>query len=128
MDKFLDGKIIDDFFNIVKDININDFKNKYYLRDYCKPNVLETKNIQKLIDDISDNGGGLLIVDDIYISGALYFKDNVSLYIKKNCKLIGSNNIIDYPLCYTRIEGESGLYYPALINFIGVFIMEELLG
>ena len=120
MDKFLDGTIISDFFINGKTISINDFKNKYYLKDYCKPNVLETNNIQALIDNISDNGGGLLIVDDIYISGALYFKDNISLYINKDCKIIGSNNINDYPLCYTRIEGESGFYYPALLNFIGL--------
>ncbi len=118
--KFLDGTKIDSFFTTNEKLNLSNYKNKYYLKDYCNPNELSTNKIQALIDLISDNGGGLLIVDNTYYTGALYFKNNVSLYIEKTGILIGSNNINDYPLCYTRIEGESGLYYPALLNFIGV--------
>ena len=120
--RFPSGKLIDEFFyqDIKYDINL--FKNKYYLSDYTKDNTnLVTDVIQDLIDLISINGGGLLIIDGIYHTGALYFKNNVSLYLEKNSKLIGSNNILDYPLEFTRIEGESLKYYPALLNFIGVF-------
>lgn len=120
-ESFLDGTKIDSFFKNNNEIDINQFNNKYYLSNYCNDNKnIVTNVIQDLIDDISDNGGGLLIVDNIYHTGALYFKNNVNLCILENAKLIGSNNINDYPLCYTRIEGESGLYFPALLNFIGV--------
>ncbi len=121
INNFLDGKEIDSFFKENKNVNINDFDKKYYLKDYhLESNSIETNKIQDLIDYISDNGGGLLVVDGIYKTGALYFKDGVSLYLAKDSKLIASEHINDYPLCYTRIEGESGLYYPALLNFIGV--------
>ena len=121
MNNFLDNTKISSFFTDYSLKRLNDYKNKYYLKDYIdNPTIINTNKIQNLIDYISDNNGGLLIIDGIYYTGALYFKDNVSLYLEKNSKLIGSDNINDYPLTYTRIEGESGLYYPALLNFIGV--------
>ena len=38
---------------------------------------------------------------------------------------MGSDDIADYPLCQTRIEGETCQYFPALINADGIngFIM-----
>ena len=33
---------------------------------------------------------------------------------------MGSDDIRDYPLCETRIEGENCLYFPALINAVGL--------
>ena len=108
------------FFNDYSIKKIDDFKNKYYISKYINSNSISTNKIQELIDEISDMGGGLLVIDKDITTGALYFKDNVSLYIEKNITLNASKNIRDYPLEYTRIEGESGLYFPALLNFIGV--------
>ena len=82
---------------------------------------VQTKAIQELIDRISEAGGGTIVVSDgIFITGALYFKQGVNLEIAKNGVLRGSAVITDYPLCETRIEGETCLYYPALINAIGL--------
>ena len=82
---------------------------------------VQTKAIQELIDRISEAGGGTIVVSDgIFITGALYFKQGVNLEIAKNGVLRGSADITDYPLCETRIEGETCLYYPALINAIGL--------
>ncbi len=120
-DKFLDGTLINSFFKEDINISIDSFKNKYYLSKFIdKSNDIKTNEIQSLIDYIADNNGGLLIIDDTYYTGALFFRNNVSLCIENSGKLIASNNINDYPLCYTRIEGESGYYYPALLNFLGV--------
>jgi len=80
---------------------------------------IQTEKIQKLIDNISNNekeGGILVIKGGYYYSGSLFLKNNINLYIEKDSKLIGSNNIFDYPLMETRIEGETCIYYPALIN------------
>ena len=72
----------DEFFN--KNINIKYKNNKYYLKDYIKDkNLISTKIIQDLIDKIS-LVGGTLVVDDNYITGALYLKNNVDLEILNN--------------------------------------------
>ena len=59
---------------------------------------IQTEKIQKLIDNISNNekeGGILVIKGGYYYSGSLFLKNNVNLYIEKDSKLIGSNNIFD---------------------------------
>ena len=69
---FLDNTIINNFFNDYSVKELNELGNKYYLKDYnINKNIVETIKIQKLIDYISDNGGGVLIVDDNYLTGAL---------------------------------------------------------
>ena len=76
-----------------------------------------TEEFQKLINSVYDNGGGYIIIPDgTYMTGALFFKPGVNLYIEKNGILKGSRDITDYPIIKTRIEGESCLYYAALIN------------
>ena len=76
-----------------------------------------TEEFQKLINSVYDNGGGYIIIPDgTYMTGALFFKQGVNLYIEKNGILKGSQDITDYPIIKTRIEGESCLYYAALIN------------
>ena len=76
-----------------------------------------TEEFQKLINSVYDNGGGYIIIPDgTYMTGALFFKPGVNLYIEKNGILKGSQDITDYPIIKTRIEGESCLYYSALIN------------
>lgn len=76
-----------------------------------------TEEFQKLINSVYDNGGGYIIIPDgTYMTGALFFKPGVNLYIEKNGILKGSQDITDYPVIKTRIEGETCLYYAALIN------------
>lgn len=95
-----------------------DLGKKYYLNEYINPgNVVQTNEIQNLIDNIALNGGGVLIVSGgIYKTGSLFFKQGVNLFIEKDSMIIGSDDISDYPVIKTRIEGETCLYYPALIN------------
>ena len=121
-DLFPDGSKIDKWFYETTLPDINKYK-KYYINDYCLPNIneIQTEKIQKLIDLISDNekegdGGILIIKGGYYFTGSLFLKNKVNLYIEKDSKIIGSNNIFDYPLMETRIEGETCIYYPALIN------------
>lgn len=51
-----------------------------------------------------------------YLTGSLFFKQGVNLYISKGGTLKGSDDISDYKICETRIEGETCLYFSALIN------------
>lgn len=52
----------------------------------------------------------------MYRSGALFFKENTSLILDEGAILYGSKEIGDFPVLETRIEGESCLYFAALIN------------
>lgn len=96
---------------------------KYGVKDDGK---VYTKEFQNLIDRIAEQGGGVLVVPKgTYYTGALFFKQGVQLYIAEGGMIKGSDDIADYPVCPTRIEGESCLYYPALINVDNVdgFVM-----
>lgn len=44
----------------------------------------------------------------------------MNLYIEDGATLMGSDNISDYPVCETRIEGETCQYFAALINVSGI--------
>ena len=115
---FPDGSYIDNWFYENYIPNLDDLGTKYYLSDYIKANDnVNTVEIQKLIDMISKNNGGVLIVSGgTYKTGALFLKKGVNLYIDFDGELLGSDDITDYPVMETRIEGETCMYYPALIN------------
>lgn len=78
---------------------------------------LNTKNIQKVIDKAAENGGGTIVIPKgVYLTGALFFKPKTKLLLQEGAVLKGSDNIADYPLIPSRMEGQSLLYYAALIN------------
>ena len=120
---FPDGTVIDEWFYEAEIPRLNKLGKQYILTEY---NVLDdgkiyTEEIQDLIDLAYDNGGGVIVVPKgTYLTGALFFKQGVNLYICEGGTLKGSDDISDYPVCKTRIEGETCLYYPALINADGV--------
>ncbi|MBU2945525.1 glycoside hydrolase family 28 protein [Zobellia uliginosa] len=59
--------------------------------------TINTKSIQQAIDACNLAGGGTVTIKDgDYISGTLLLKDNVTLHIAKDAKLIGSSNPLDY--------------------------------
>ena len=55
-----------------------------------------------------------------YKTGSLFFKQGTHLYLSKGATLLGSENIMDFPLLMTRIEGEYCKYFGALINADGL--------
>lgn len=78
---------------------------------------IQTEQFQALIDRIAAEGGGVLVIPKgVFMSGAIHFPKGVHLYLEKEGMLKGSDDIADYPVCDTRIEGESCVYFPALIN------------
>lgn len=124
---FPDGTVIDDWFY---DLSVPDIKNGalFAVTDYGAKSdgSVCTKEIQSAIDAAYAAGGGTVYVPEgTYLSGALYFKQGINLYIEKGGVLKGSDNISDYPPCETRIEGETCVYFPALINADGLngFVM-----
>ena len=78
---------------------------------------VHTRSIQCAIEAARIAGGGTVVVPKgTFISGALFFRRGVNLRIDRGGILKGSTEILDYPLMKTRIEGESCLYFPALVN------------
>jgi exo-poly-alpha-galacturonosidase len=84
-----------------------------------------TKAIQNLIDKTAREGGGTLVVPvGTFVTGALFFKQGVSLSIEKGGVLKGSINPDDYPQVQTRWEGTEREWTSALLNFTGVTDVE----
>ncbi len=78
--------------------------------------TLNTKVIQKAIDECP-LGGTVLIPAGIYLSGALFLKSDMTLFIEKGGVLKGSTNIADYyPLIPTRFEGWTVESFSSLIT------------
>ena len=76
-----------------KEYNITDFGAK------SDTTFLSTKAIQAAIDECSRNNGGKVIIPaGIYLSGTIYFKSNVTVYLEKGAILYGSTRLTDYPV------------------------------
>lgn len=91
----------------------------YSLTDYgiYDDEKIYTKEIQALIDLAAEKGGGIIIVPPgTYLTGSLFFKQGVNLYVQSGGVLKGSDDISDYPILETRMEGETCKYFAALIN------------
>jgi hypothetical protein len=57
-----------------------------------------TSIIQRLIDSCSQNGGGVVFIPNgRFLTGTLYLKDDVTLYLEEGAVLLGSTNPADYP-------------------------------
>jgi len=78
---------------------------------------LNTQAIQNTIDKANDNGGGTIVIPKgVYLTGALFFRPKTKLRLLEGAVLKGSDDISNYPLIPSRMEGQSLLYYAALIN------------
>lgn len=83
--------------------------------------TVQTDVLQALIDRIHREGGGVLVIPQgTFLSGALFFRQGVSLWLEEGAVLLGSDDISDYPVLSTRIEGECCTYFAALINGSGL--------
>lgn len=91
-------------------IYVPDFKKDTFniLKFGAKPDgmTLNTKAIQKTIDECAKNGGGtVLIPAGLWLTGAISFKSNVNLHLQKGALLQFSDNFDDFPLLQTNWEG-----------------------
>jgi len=110
---------IDDWFYDTHIPTLDELGKQYLITDFgakTDGNIC-TKEIQATIDAAHENGGGVVVIPEgRFMSGALFFKAGVNLYLAEGAILMGSDDICDYPLCETRIEGQWRLYFPALVN------------
>ena len=116
---FPDGTPIDPWFENTHVPSRDDMGRNYVLTDYgiLPGDSVQTKAIQAVIDRAAEEGGGVVVVPPgIFRTGSLFFRPGVHLYVEGGGVLMGSDDISDYPVVDTRIEGESCLYFAALIN------------
>jgi polygalacturonase len=97
-------------------------KKEFRVADFGAVNdgvTMNTKNIQAAIDACRLKGGGIVTFDTgSYVTGSIFVKKGVTLYIGKNTSLLGSQNIADYPEIETRIAGIEIKWPAALVNVV----------
>ena len=118
-ERFPDGTPIDPWFYQTDIPGPDSLGRQYVLTENgIQPDEsVHTAEIQAMIDRAAENGGGVLVVPaGVFRTGALFFRPGVHLYVAEGGVLLGSDDISDYPVIDTRIEGESCRYFAALIN------------
>ncbi len=123
MNIFPDGSNIDAWFDNTHIPSLEDLGKQYIATDYGVSSEadLNTKALQDLIDRVANDGGGVICIPaGTFVTGAIFFKPGVNLYLNKDAILMGSDDISDYPILPTRIEGENCDYFSALINADGM--------
>lgn len=122
-DIFPDGSIVPEWFHDSTPVDVASLGKQYRLTDYriFADGALHTAEIQALIDKVAADGGGVIVVPSgTFMTGGLHFKQGTHLHLEKGATLMGSDFIGDYPLGMTRIEGETCIYFGALINADGL--------
>lgn len=120
---FPDGSPVSSWFYETDEPKLSELGQQYVLSDYviADDGIVQTEKIQQVIDMVHASGGGVIVVPEgTYVTGSLFFKQGVNLYVAENGVLKGSDDVSDYRLMDTRIEGESCVYFAALINADGV--------
>ncbi|WP_433832618.1 rhamnogalacturonidase [Flavobacterium anhuiense] len=123
-DTFPDGSPITNWFKDYAKIQLKNLGKQYVITDFgvSKDSTkMQTVQIQKVIDKAAASGGGVIVVPKgVYLSGALFFKPKTALYVAEGGVLKGSDNIADFPIMPSRMEGQNLDYFPALVNAYGV--------
>ena len=121
---FPDGSEMSSWFSDTTKTNLDELGKQFLITDYgvvSDSSVLQTIAIQKVIDEANRTGGGVIVIPKgVFLSGALFFKPETHLYLADGAVLKGSDNIADYPLVPSRMEGQCLPYYSALVNVYGV--------
>ncbi len=121
---FPDGTKISTWFSDSSKISLSALGKQFVITAHgvsSDSNVVQTAAIQKVIDQAHAQGGGVVVIPKgTFLSGALFFKPNTHLHVAKGAVLKGSDNIADYPIMPSRMEGQSLDYFPALVNAYGV--------
>jgi polygalacturonase len=121
--KFPDGTTMPKWFFDTTKIKLKKLGKPFVLTDFGVKNdstLLQTAAIQAVIDQAAEKGGVVIVPKGVFLSGALFFKPKTHLHIAEGGKLKGSDDIKDFPIRPSRIEGQGIDYFPALVNVYGV--------
>ena len=83
--------------------------------------ALDSPAIQNTIDAASQVGGGTVFVPaGKYVTGSIFLRDNITLFVDAGAVLLGSQNIADYPIVTMRWEGVTKPTHAPLITGDGL--------
>jgi polygalacturonase len=95
-------------------LNVSGGSAVYYPSNYgakADGKTLDTKAIQKAIDDCHINGGGKVYLHNgVFRTGTLILKSNVNLYIETGATLRASDDLDDFPSMPSLHPSYSGTY------------------
>lgn len=119
-DLFPDGTPIPDWFRQNTPTDIKTLGKSFRITDHGVVNdstIVQTEKIQAVIDKAYQEGGGVIIIPQgTFSSGSIFFKPKTHLHLEKGAVLKGSDDISNFPIVLTRIEGQTLKYFAALIN------------
>lgn len=119
-DKFPDGTVVSDWFRDIRPTKLENLGTAYRITDYDIVNdstIIQTKQIQAVINKAHESGGGVIIIPKgTFLSGSLFFKPNTHLHLEEGAVLKGSDDISNFALVETRMEGQTLKYFAALVN------------
>lgn len=122
--RFPNGEAVPEWFCDTSRVNIDTLGTKYVLTDYgveADSTLLQTEAIQRVIDLAASRGGGVVVVPrGTFLSGSLFFRQGTHLHLQDGAVLKGVDAIKHYPLVKTRMEGQTLLYFAALVNADGL--------
>ena len=121
--RFPDGSKMSTWFSDFTKTKLENLGQQYIITEHGVKNdstLVQTVALQAVINKAAETGGVVVIPTGTFLSGALFFKPKTHLYVSENAKLKGSDNITDYPIMPSRMEGQSIDYFPALVNAYGV--------
>lgn len=122
---FPDGTPIPDWFRENGIRPLESLGKRYVITDHGvaagDTTLLQTVSIQAVIDLAAAEGGGVVVVPSgTFLSGSLFFKPGTHLHLQAGARLKGSDDIADFSIVETRLEGQTIRYFAALINAEGV--------
>jgi len=73
--------------------------------------TINTRAIQAAIDKAAANGGGTVYIPaGRFVSGTIFFKSHIRLYLESGAVLLGSRDLNDYPMTICRFPSGSDRY------------------
>ena len=118
-EKFPDGTPIDKWFYSSKPVEIEKLGKQYLVTDYGvkqDSTLLQTEALQAVIDRAAETGGVIVIPKGVFLSGSLFFKQHTHLHLEEGAVLKGSDDIANFRIVKTRMEGQTLNYFAALVN------------
>lgn len=118
-DIFPDGSPVDAWFHQVPSVDPAVLGPQYVVTDFgvvCDSMRVQTAAIQSVIDRAAQTGGVVVFPEGTFLSGSLFFRPGTHLHLREGAVLKGSDDISDFAVVDTRIEGQSLKYFAALVN------------